>query len=37
VVKKIDAGYGYKPINMPTKYQVVPMPAGPAGQDEDEA
>jgi uncharacterized protein (DUF2235 family) len=37
VLMKIDAGYGYKPINMPTKYQVVPMPAGPAGQDEDEA
>ena len=36
VVKKMEAGQGYRPINLPLKYQVVPMPIAPAGHGEDE-
>jgi len=39
VVRKIEAKQGYAPINMPAKYQVVPMsaePAAHAGQEEHE-
>ena len=36
VVKKMEAGQGYKPINLPAKYQVVPMPVAPAGSGEQE-
>jgi uncharacterized protein (DUF2235 family) len=36
VLKKMAAGQGYKPINLPRKYQVVPMPIGPAAHEEQE-
>ena len=36
VVKKMEAGQGYKPINLPAKYEVVPMPVAPAGSGEQE-
>jgi uncharacterized protein (DUF2235 family) len=36
VVKKMEAGQGYKPINLPAKYRVVPMPAEPGAQAEQE-
>src|SRR5260370_2573627 len=31
VVKRMQAAPEYRPVNMPSRYQVVPMPAGPQG------
>ena len=35
-LKKMEAGEGYAPVNMPVKYQVVPMPEAPAPHAEPE-